>query len=234
MNKLRSFANTEVVVTVSRPSDSWTGKSGRVTDHLSCVTPESEIYVCGNSDMVESVLKTLENSGHPPALVSHESFITQGGAPKISPSGGSNVFTRFFFDGEVPGVNAVQWLLIATSATVPFVWWQFPAYRNELWSVSWIAVVTLMCLRPLADIFPKILFFRSVLPLRKGLGILSASIVVTNLAFTLAAASSTKLMSTYFSAKGWGIASRSAFARITEITAVLLLVTSNSFSQKLL
>lgn len=239
VEKLRTFENTEVIITVSRPSDSWMGKSGRVTDHLSCVTPESEVYICGNPDMVESVVKMMESVGHPASLVSHESFIAQGGLTEntIDSSGGeekSNFLTRFFIDGEVPGVNAVQWLLIAASATVPFVWWQFPEYKNVLWSISWISVVTLMCIRPLADIFPKILFFRSVLPLRKGLGILSASIVVTSLAFTLAAASSKKIVSTYFSAKGWGIASRSAFARISEITAVLLLVTSNTFSQKLL
>lgn len=236
--KLRTFENTEVVITVSRPSDSWTGKSGRVTDHLSCVTPESEVYICGNPDMVESVVKAMETAGHSPSLVSHESFVAQGGTNANAKSADSNAkrnrLTRFFIDGEVPGVNAAQWLLIAASAAVPFVWWQFPEYKNALWSVSWISVVTLMCIRPLADIFPKILFFRSVLPLRKGLGILSASIVVTSLAFTLAAASSKKIVSTYFSAKGWGIASRSAFARISEITAVLLLVTSNSFSQKLL
>lgn len=233
--KLRTFENTEVIITVSRPSDSWTGKSGRVTDHLSCVTPESEVYICGNPDMVESVVKAMESAGHPVSLVSHESFVAQGGNTASTDMGvGRNRLARFFIDGEVPGVNAVQWLLIAASAAVPFVWWQFPEYKNALWSVSWISVVTLMCIRPLADIFPKILFFRSALPLRKGLGILSASIVVTSLAFTLAAASSKKIVSTYFSAKGWGIASRSAFARISEITAVLLLVTSNTFSQKLL
>ncbi|MFZ3232196.1 MAG: FAD-binding oxidoreductase [Patescibacteria group bacterium] len=237
--KLRMFENTEVVITVSRPSDSWTGKSGRVTDHLSCVTPESEVYICGNPDMVESVVKAMESAGHPASLVSHESFVAQGGtngSEKAAANADSkpSCLTRFFVDGEVPGVEVLNWLLIAASAAVPFVWWLFPAYKDELWSVSWITVVTLMCIRPLADIFPKILFFRSVLPLRKGLGILSASIVVTSLAFTLAAASSKKIISTYFSAKGWGLASRSAFARISEITAVLLLITSNSFSQKLL
>ena len=236
--RLRSFENTEVVITVSRPSDSWTGKSGRVTDHLSCVTPESEVYICGNPDMVESVISALEAAGHSKELVSNEAFVLQGVAAKtVSSTAGkskTSCLKRFFVDGEVPGVEAVNWLLIALSAAVPFAWWLFPAYKSDLWSVSWITVVTLMCIRPLADIFPKILFFRSVLPLRKGLGILSASVVATSLAFTLAAASSTKIMSTYFSAKGWGIASRSAFARISEITGVLLLITSNSFSQKLL
>ena len=238
VERLRSFENTEVVITVSRPSDSWTGKSGRVTDHLSCVTPESEVYICGNPDMVESVISALEAAGHSKELVSNEAFVLQGVAAKtVSSTAGkskTSCLKRFFVDGEVPGVEAVNWLLIALSAAVPFAWWLFPAYKSDLWSVSWITVVTLMCIRPLADIFPNILFFRSVLPLRKGLGILSASVVATSLAFTLAAASSTKIMSTYFSAKGWGIASRSAFARISEITGVLLLITSNSFSQKLL
>lgn len=197
--------------------------------------------------MVESVVKAMESTGHSPALVSHESFVAQGGtsgnakspdgsgkAANAGIDGERSFLTRFFVDGEVPGVNVVQWFLIAASAAVPFVWWLFPDYKNELWSVSWISVVTLMCIRPLADIFPKILFFRSVLPLRKGLGILSASVVVTSLAFMLATASSKKIVSTYFSAKGWGFASRSAFARISEITGVLLFVTSNTFSQKLL
>lgn len=169
--RLRSFANTEVVITVSRPSDSWTGKSGRVTDHLHLVPPESEVYVCGNPDMVESVTKALEAAGHPSDLVSHESFVAQaapsatGGKPREK--GMRAALSRFFIYGEVPGVEAVQWALIAASAMVPLVWWLFPQYKNALWSVSWISVVTLMCVRPLADIFPNVLFFRSVLPLRK-------------------------------------------------------------------
>lgn len=91
VDKLKSFKNTEVVVTVSRPSESWTGLSGRVTDHLSSVTPESEIYVCGNPDMVESVLSAMEKIGHSPALVSHESFVAQS-TPVESGSARSEAF----------------------------------------------------------------------------------------------------------------------------------------------
>lgn len=227
-DRLKAFANTEVVVTVSRPSEGWKGARGRVTEHLSGIDPSSEAYICGSPEMVEEVRKKLAESGFEEANVFYEAFVSQA-TKTDKPS----LLRRVLLDGEIPGISAVQWTLIALSATVPFVWGFFPAYRQSLWDVSWISAVALMSIRPLADLFPKMLFLRALVPLRKGLGILSAAVVATNLGF-LAYGSPAKLASTYLSAKGWGLGNFAAFGRVSEITGVALLATSNNFSQKLL
>lgn len=187
--------------------------------------------------MVESVKKALRDSGHDSGLVSSEEFVAQGGVPggMEKSRGASSLLRRIVLDGEIPAsvIATVQWTLIAFAFAVPFFWGFFPKLRTELWSVSWLSVVALMAVRPLADVFPKISLFRALIPLRKGLGILSASVVVTNLGFT-AWNSWDSFVSSYLSARGWRVSSRALFARVSEITAVLLLVTSNVWSQKAL
>lgn len=177
--ELASFKNTEVVIAVSRPSDAWKGKTGRVTEHLSEIPKDAEAYVCGNPEMVNSVRAALEKKRHDPSLVSSEEFVAQTAAKE--PEDRRSIFRRIVIDGEVPGIESVQWLLIASAFAVPFVWKLLPEYKSFLWDVSWITVVALMCVRPLADIFPKISLFRALIPLRKGLGILSSAVVVTSL-----------------------------------------------------
>lgn len=177
-DRLKAFANTDVVIAVSRPSEAWKGARGRVTEHLSGIDPKSEVYICGNPGMVEDVRKKLAESGFEETNVFHEAFVSQA-----SKTDKPSLFGRAILEGEVPGIGAAQWALIALSCAVPFVWGFFPAYRQTLWDVSWIAAVVLMSIRPLADLFPKILLLRALIPLRKGLGILSATVVVTNLGF---------------------------------------------------
>ena len=236
-DRLRKYPNTDVVVTVSRPSESWGGPTGRVTDHLDAVPPEAEAYVCGNPEMVESVREALLERGHSAEDVLSEAFVAQSG---VSPTGNAQPEAfrrRAVFGGEIRGfVNAVQILLIAAAFAVPFVRAYAPnpnAIQTTLWAVSWYAVVALMCVRPLADLFPKILLFRGLVPLRKGLGILSASVVVTAIGFAMAKSGIGAYLSAYVTAARWNTAAKAA-ARISEMTGVVLLVTSNSLSQRIL
>ncbi len=171
LERLRKIKNAKVIVTLSQPGAKWKGAAGRVTDHLGIVTPQSEVYVCGNPDMVESVKKALHDAGHDSGLVFAEEFVAQGStASDAEKSRGTLSFLkRIVLDGEIPGlvIATVQWTFIAFAFAVPFLWGFFPKLRTELWSVSWISVVALMAVRPLADIFPKISLFRALIPLRQ-------------------------------------------------------------------
>lgn len=54
----KKYSNFNCICTVSRPSESWKGKKGRVTDHLlasSELLQNRQIYICGNGGMVQDV-----------------------------------------------------------------------------------------------------------------------------------------------------------------------------------
>ncbi|MDO8451784.1 MAG: FAD-binding oxidoreductase [bacterium] len=54
----RRFKNFYYLLTLSQPSDTWRGKSGRVTDHISMsanLPASTDYYLCGNKQMVYDV-----------------------------------------------------------------------------------------------------------------------------------------------------------------------------------
>lgn len=69
--------------------------------------------------------------------------------------------------------------------------------------------------------------------LRQGLGIMSSMIVVTMLAYTAYSAQGDFLMK-YTDPAHWSLTGFALFSRLSEITAVILLITSNRLSQRVL
>ncbi len=60
------FDRFRFLPTLSRPSESWTGLRGRVTDHLASwdlPLDDMQIYLCGNGAMIDDVLKLVEGRG---------------------------------------------------------------------------------------------------------------------------------------------------------------------------
>lgn len=67
--------NFKAVITLSQPSDGWTGEKGRVTEHLGDLDmANSQVYICGNGDMVKSVKDLLDNKGMPKEDIHLEQF----------------------------------------------------------------------------------------------------------------------------------------------------------------
>ena len=57
-------ANFKAVVTLSQPTESWTGDKGRVTEYLEKLSTENiQVYICGNGDMVKSVKELMDSKG---------------------------------------------------------------------------------------------------------------------------------------------------------------------------
>jgi DMSO/TMAO reductase YedYZ heme-binding membrane subunit len=103
----------------------------------------------------------------------------------------------------------------------------------SLFTVAHVAVFFTMAIRPLADIMPRTRLVRPLVILRKGAGVLSASIIVS---FLLA-----KLMvdpvgysSTLGTAAYWSLSGYALLAHLADISAMILLVTSNDLSKRLL
>lgn len=97
---------------------------------------------------------------------------------------------------------------------------------------SLLAVFFVMIIRPLSDIFPTKKILKKLIFLRKSLGILSAMIIVTIMISNWIQNPDLTFFN-YFSWDKWRIG-YPIIARISEITAMILLLTSNTYSMKLL
>lgn len=111
--------------------------------------------------------------------------------------------------------------------------WFSDATHVWLYAVAHISLFLVMLIRPLADVFRGIPWLRPLVILRKGVGVLSASIIVS---FLLA-----KIImdgSGYFASiatpEYWSLTNLALFAHLADISAVLLLLTSNNLSKRLL
>lgn len=74
----QQFPNFKAYVSLSRPTESWKGLRGRVTDILpTVITDFSRVnaYVCGNPDMVKTVKEWLLAKGVPKADIHQEGYI---------------------------------------------------------------------------------------------------------------------------------------------------------------
>lgn len=98
-----------------------------------------------------------------------------------------------------------------------------------LFTVSHISLFFVMTIRPLSDLLPKLTFIRPLVILRKGTGVLSAAIIVS---FLISKLVSGNLV--YFTGFFTELFSLATLAKCADITAVILLITSNNLSKKLL
>ncbi len=73
------YPHFEARIAISRPSETWAGLSGRVTDHLqgfetSEALQNLQVYICGNGDMVKSVKDHFDALGLPKTALHLEQF----------------------------------------------------------------------------------------------------------------------------------------------------------------
>ena len=104
---------------------------------------------------------------------------------------------------------------------------------GTFFSVSFIVVFLVMINRPLADIFSEQKWLRRLVILRKGFGILSASIIIGFALGRIFAPHSTYL-ATLFSADFFSLDKYALFGHLGDVSGFILLITSNTLSQRLL
>lgn len=69
--------NFHYTITLSQPTDTWSGTRGRVTEHVVAETPElteSEFYLCGNRQMIVDMREFLADNGVPENQIYTETF----------------------------------------------------------------------------------------------------------------------------------------------------------------
>lgn len=224
--ELKKYPNLHVEVWLSNPKDATWPHLGRVTKPLEKFrfpTGEPlEVYVCGNPFMVKSVLEIFEKKALPHVSVDHELFTPATTTTPQYPLG-----TRMV-QAVLPVLQRL--LLVAASLTPLMV--IFPQSIAFLWDLSLYAVILLMLIRPLRDITGWPVFSRLIV-LRKELGIFSASVVVSA-AMMHYLAPDFNFLQTYFSWGFWSFENNQFWAHLAELTGVILLVTSNTLSQRVL
>lgn len=216
LDQLSQYPHVRVKAIVSRGDEQYQGLRWRVTDYLSDAREYDEFYLCGNPEMVHDVSQILTTQGISPSVIHEELY---SAAP---------VITAPVHTSSVSWVTLVNWWLIWSSIwlVIAYIaWGQYGLLRDI---ARWTAVAT-MAIRPLADITWRSRLRRSV-ALRQWLGIASSIIVVTAWIYTIIT-SGPWYWSEYIMVSNWSLSGYKLFARASEITALILLITSNRWSQ---
>lgn len=130
-------------------------------------------------------------------------------------------------------IQICKYILNAASFAVPFVIFFFVELTGILWDLALVTLIILMLIRPINDIFPNLKFYR-YMTLRKNLGIFSAMIVVSFGVIHYIDLGFFEFINTYFSLSYWSFSGNLFFAHLGELTGFILLITSNTFSVRLL
>ncbi len=102
-----------------------------------------------------------------------------------------------------------------------------------MYDLSHITIFFVMLIRPLADIFIKSKWVRPLVILRKGVGVLSASIVVSFI-FAKLIIDPVSYLQAFGTSEYWSVQNFALFAHLADISAIILLITSNNLSKRLL
>lgn len=121
---------------------------------------------------------------------------------------------------------------------LPILFAYFPAYLPDwsytaLFGLSLFAVFLVMAIRPLADLFPGVAWIRPLVILRKGFGVLSASVIVGIMLSKFMTVGFVYALD-FFSLERWSLAGGAVLAPVGDLSALILLITSNKFSKRVL
>jgi DMSO/TMAO reductase YedYZ heme-binding membrane subunit len=102
----------------------------------------------------------------------------------------------------------------------------------NLYNISHVAVFFVMAIRPLADIFSRTNLVRPLVILRKGVGVFSAAIIISFI-FSKIIMDPTGYVYAFGTVKYWSLQNFALLAHIADVSAILLLLTSNNLSKKI-
>lgn len=130
---------------------------------------------------------------------------------------------------------AVAIIILCTlpSALVLTPHWFNDATYYWLYAIAHFTLFLVMLVRPLADILQGVKWLRPLVILRKGMGVFSASIIVSFILSKIIMDAGGYLGS-FATLDYWSLTNLALLAHLADISAILLLVTSNNLSKKLL
>lgn len=111
--------------------------------------------------------------------------------------------------------------------------WVTAEITTRLYLVAHISLFLVMIVRPLADLLRSVRWIRPLVILRKGLGVFSAAIVVSFI-FAKIGVDAMGYFGNWLTIEYWSVSDFSIFAHTADISALLLLITSNNLSKRIL
>lgn len=70
----RDYENFSYTLTLSQPTETWDGKTGRVTTHIENIDTGGHYFVCGNLQMIKDTRELLTAAGVPMKQIHFEIF----------------------------------------------------------------------------------------------------------------------------------------------------------------
>ncbi len=136
-------------------------------------------------------------------------------------------------------IKFTQLILLGISiiilATLPAVLVFYPDFISYqfLYFLAHTSLFFVMIIRPLADIMTKTTIVRPLVILRKGIGVFSASIIVSFILSKIIV-DPTGYLASFGTTSYWTLKNLTLFAHLADISAIILLVTSNNLSKRIL
>ena len=102
-----------------------------------------------------------------------------------------------------------------------------------LYAAAHLSLFLVMIIRPLADILRGVKWIRPLVILRKGMGVFSAAIIVSFILEKIIVDAS-GYFSSILTSGYWSLTNLALLAHLADISAMLLLITSNNLSKRIL
>lgn len=124
-------------------------------------------------------------------------------------------------------------LLLVLPSTLTFWPHLIAPHTQLLYALAHYSLLFVMSVRPLADIFTGVKWIRPLVILRKGFGVFSASIIMSFI-FSKIIVDPSGFVASFFSFRYWSLEGYALFAHAADVSAFLLLITSNKLSKQVL
>jgi CDP-4-dehydro-6-deoxyglucose reductase len=175
----KNISNLKLIYTLSRPSSDWNGEKGRVNEHFPKLnlTNETEIYICGNPDMVNDSVKYFEEKNHPKNKIFIENFTSSNViTKKLNTFSLKNLITN----GYIPYLNVLKnsiYLIAILSIGYLIL---NPSNFRDMAAIGWNVMFAVMLIRPLSNIVPDFGILKTFVSTRRQFGILSAVLLLNH------------------------------------------------------
>ncbi len=139
-------------------------------------------------------------------------------------------------------IKIVQTIFLGTAISIMLVLPLLLVFKVEplseetilrLYDISHVSIFFVMLIRPLADIFMGNKWIRPLVILRKGVGVFSGSVVISFI-FAKLIVSPMGYLGALSTWGYWSLQNFALLAHLADISAILLLITSNNLSKRLL
>lgn len=145
----------------------------------------------------------------------------------------NSFLSELLFSGRIPFLPFLQKVTLFFSLVPIIGIFFFPEDFRTLGAMCWNILIVILLIRPLGDIFTDFKIFRGLLPFRKELGILCGSLGISH-SIGFFFGSNIPLPSGFLDPLVWNVKDYFFWGMIGFLISILLTLTSNIFSMRLL